>query len=581
MSSSAADFVPGAPEPEWDPRVLVVDDDDVARLAATGLLENLGLTVDCAEDGRQAVEMAAQRPYVAIFMDCEMPDVDGYTAARQIRTRDGRNAHTPVIAVTAKQRSVSLASGMVHHLTKPLAADVLEADCRRLGVLSGVSPSPGVISQPLTLDVPLLSPSVFPVAGGAQGVRVTKRARIFLREVTNHLPELWRAANAGTGASLVALAAALQERATQVGTERLARLCALLAQAAGPRPTSRIEDLEPAFRVVIRDTAQALADYEAGLSDVHGRPPGNGSPVVEPLAIVTASGLPEPGLPDPDRPESDRRAPYEPLRVALADDDPIARMVVGAMLADVDWLDLVGCAAGVREIVGLADLTRPHIVVVDWMMPDGGGPEASRRILARHPDTLIVGLTSSDNAKALTEMSAAGAICLVAKGGSAEQLTRTIRRALNAVSAARRQAGAPATAPAPAPAPAAGLETPGAIEGEGSLDPAGIDRLQAEFGSTILPDLVDLFGAQTPERLGELRRANATGDRSAIATVSHQLKGGCLTLAAVRMAELCSQLEQVAAHATRDGVADLIDRIERDFNHVHPALVAIASVPAA
>ena len=558
--------MPAATEPEWDPRVLVVVVDDVARLAETGLLENLGLRVDCATDGRQALEMSAQRPYVAIFMDCEMPDVDGYTAARQMRTREGRNAHTPVIAVTAKERWISLASGMAHHLTKPLTADVLEADCRQLGLLSGVSTSPGATPQPLTLDGPLLSPSVFAATSEAQGARVTKRALMFLREVTDHLPELWRSANAGHGASLVALATALQDRAAQVGTERLAGLCALLAQAGGPRPTGRVEDIEPHFRVVVRDTAAALADYADGPADDDGRPATNGSLASARLAIV-----PDAGLPERDRPEL-----YEPMRVALADDDPIARMVVGAMLSEVDWLDLVGCAAGVREIVGLADLTRPHIVVVDWMMPDGGGPEASRRILARHPDTLIVGLTSSDNAAALTEMSAAGALCLVAKGGSAEQLTRTIRRALNAVSAARGHAAALGAAPAPGQS----LETPHAIEADSSLDAAGVDRLQTEFGSTILPDLVDLFGAQTPERLGELRRANATGDRSAIATVAHQLKGGCLTLAAVRMAELCSQLEQAAPHATRDGVADLVDRIESDFKYVHPALVAIAAAPA-
>ena len=55
---------------------------------------------------------------------------------------------------------------------------------------------------------------------------------------------------------------------------------------------------------------------------------------------------------------------------------------------------------------------------------------------------------------------------------------------------------------------------------------------------------------------------------------------GCLTLAAVRMADLCSQLEKSGANASRDAIADLINRIESEFSRVHPALVAIIAAPA-
>src|SRR6202035_2610019 len=82
----------------WEPRVLVVDDDEVCRFAATTLLERLGMATDVAGNGREALEMTAKRPYVAIFMDCAMPEVDGYTAAREIAHRDGRSRHTLVIA---------------------------------------------------------------------------------------------------------------------------------------------------------------------------------------------------------------------------------------------------------------------------------------------------------------------------------------------------------------------------------------------------------------------------------------------------------------------------------------------------
>ena len=59
-------------ERRWEPRVLVVDDDEISRLAAVGLLRRLGLTVDIAADGREALELSAQWSYVAIFMDCPL-----------------------------------------------------------------------------------------------------------------------------------------------------------------------------------------------------------------------------------------------------------------------------------------------------------------------------------------------------------------------------------------------------------------------------------------------------------------------------------------------------------------------------
>ncbi|MEO6859363.1 MAG: response regulator [Solirubrobacteraceae bacterium] len=89
---------------DWNPRVLVVDDDDICRIAAQRLLEKLGIAVDVARDGQEALNMSAGWPYVAIFMDCAMPNVDGYQAARQIRYRDRESSGALVIVVTTHAR---------------------------------------------------------------------------------------------------------------------------------------------------------------------------------------------------------------------------------------------------------------------------------------------------------------------------------------------------------------------------------------------------------------------------------------------------------------------------------------------
>lgn len=118
------------------------------------------------------------------------------------------------------------------------------------------------------------------------------------------------------------------------------------------------------------------------------------------------------------------------VRVAIADDDPLARMAIQAMVMRCCGLTLVGAASGVQEIVDVASAGRAEAIVLDWMMPDGGGAEAARRILRRNPAMRIVALTASHSDDAAHEMLRAGAFSVLHKGGSAQQLERTIHRAL-------------------------------------------------------------------------------------------------------------------------------------------------------
>lgn len=110
-------------------RVLVVEDHAVNRLLATRLLKKLGCEVTIAENGRIACELTAHQSYDLVFMDCQMPEMDGYQATRTIRRREletGR--HLPIIALTAnamnEDRQRCLDSGMDDYIPKPyLAAD--------------------------------------------------------------------------------------------------------------------------------------------------------------------------------------------------------------------------------------------------------------------------------------------------------------------------------------------------------------------------------------------------------------------------------------------------------------------------
>jgi signal transduction histidine kinase/CheY-like chemotaxis protein len=116
------------------PRILVVDDNAANRFIARSFLEASGAVVEEAEDGEVSVQMAANGRYDVIFMDLQMPVMDGYSAAQAIRAM-GHGRRTAIIALTAdstiRDQSRFDASGMNGFLSKPLQKDRLLAEVAR------------------------------------------------------------------------------------------------------------------------------------------------------------------------------------------------------------------------------------------------------------------------------------------------------------------------------------------------------------------------------------------------------------------------------------------------------------------
>jgi CheY-like chemotaxis protein len=105
-------------------RVLVVEDNVVNQKVAGAMLEKLGLQVDFAVNGLEAVRFSEEVSYSMIFMDCQMPQMDGYTAAREIRGRARGGWRVPIVAMTAEAmagaREHCLAAGMDDYIAKPV-----------------------------------------------------------------------------------------------------------------------------------------------------------------------------------------------------------------------------------------------------------------------------------------------------------------------------------------------------------------------------------------------------------------------------------------------------------------------------
>ncbi len=112
--------------------ILLVEDHPVNREVATDMLEELGYSVCTAKNGKEAVERASTQRFDAIFMDCQMPEMDGYEATRIIRKREHENpagGHTPIIALTGdaseQGRQECLSTGMDDFVAKPFRMEQL------------------------------------------------------------------------------------------------------------------------------------------------------------------------------------------------------------------------------------------------------------------------------------------------------------------------------------------------------------------------------------------------------------------------------------------------------------------------
>lgn len=120
------------PLPTLRGRVLLVDDSAVNLLVASTMLERCGLTVDQAENGRDALQRMQATPYDLVLMDCQMPEMNGFEATqawRQHETREALPTRTPIVALTASavnsDRERCIECGMDDYLVKPFEMDDL------------------------------------------------------------------------------------------------------------------------------------------------------------------------------------------------------------------------------------------------------------------------------------------------------------------------------------------------------------------------------------------------------------------------------------------------------------------------
>nr|WP_297353952.1 response regulator [uncultured Caldimonas sp.] len=246
-------------------RVLVVEDNAVNQEIARELLSRAGLVVAVADDGQQALDRVARETFDAVLMDCEMPVMDGYTAAGLLRLRDPEH-HLPIIAMTANamagDRERALGTGMDDYIGKPIRVPEMFATLARWIPPQGQRPTDRTAAvEPMpALACPGLDPHAWHELGLGDAHLYRRLLALFLqtyrafpapldaclqRGDTHALADQvhgLKSAAASLGASGVAAAAEHLERACGAGADAVKQAALLDRLSAQLRPV--LEGLE-------------------------------------------------------------------------------------------------------------------------------------------------------------------------------------------------------------------------------------------------------------------------------------------------------------------------------------------------
>jgi CheY-like chemotaxis protein len=209
-------------------RILVAEDNAVNQKVAVRMLEKLGYTADIARNGLEVIRAMSYVPYDLVFMDCQMPEMDGFEATSQIRETEGTARHTHIVAMTANalqgDREKSLAARMDDYISKPVRHTDLAGAIDRLLSLSQAADqtAPKAITPVLLLDE-----SVLQEMAGSEGEWgfVQELLAEFVRETLARIDETRRAAATDDCTGVQGTAHRLKGACKQLGLVAMAEIC--------------------------------------------------------------------------------------------------------------------------------------------------------------------------------------------------------------------------------------------------------------------------------------------------------------------------------------------------------------------
>jgi diguanylate cyclase (GGDEF)-like protein len=418
--------------------ILIADDDPGTRLTVSAAVERLGHRCTVTEDGEAALRAYLAEPPDAVITDWQMPGMDGTALVEAIRAQGaGHYSYVMVLTGVADEGSAraTMEAGADDLLLKPLepaqlerkliAAERVTAMHRRMHEDARHDAATGLANRlRLAEDLEVLCGrvaryghvycvAVFDV-DNFKGVN-DSAGHLFgdqtLRSVAQTLQREVRSGDAVYRYGGEEFLVLLPEQSLETATLAAERLRAAVEALAIPHP------------------AGGVVTVSAGVAGLHD--PTCGPDEIFELADQALYRAKEGGR---NRVEVHEAAGSQQsaggVRLLIADDDPMIRLTLSALIERESGFELVGTAEDADEAIEMAARRRPDVVLLDFNMPGGGGVRAATQIRDADPGVKLVAVSADDSQAAQYEMSRAGAVGYVVKGSPDEEIVRVIRSAV-------------------------------------------------------------------------------------------------------------------------------------------------------
>jgi signal transduction histidine kinase/CheY-like chemotaxis protein len=237
-------------------QLLIAEDSKINRDVLLGMLEDLGLSIEVATNGIEAIDLYREKKFDFIFMDCQMPLMDGYETSHQIRLleKDG-STRTPIVALTANalsgDRQRALDSGMDDYLTKPFRQEQLISTIYHWTLDSGAHAPQTTSSHTPEANKPIASIDIS-ILKDYQGISEQNANDLlqlvvsgFLEESKTYIADLQLAFHHKSTAEILTVSHKFKSASGQTGAMRLMKLLATLEKRA--RNSASITDMDEIF----------------------------------------------------------------------------------------------------------------------------------------------------------------------------------------------------------------------------------------------------------------------------------------------------------------------------------------------
>jgi CheY-like chemotaxis protein len=234
-------------------RILLVEDNPVNQKVASHMLRKIGYQADVAANGREAVDALLRQMYDVVFMDVQMPEMDGIEATRHIRAHWSDCKRPYIIAMTAHtmvgDREACLAAGMNDYLSKPVQFEILNEKLEQAERTNRVQ-SPAVHDAPASAEqtsdeqsVVVIDETLYAVFQETMGDMTTELVEVFLQDGAETLQEMQVVYARNDSYALYQLAHSLKSSSAQIGAMSLSELCQQLEDLGRSGELAEVHDL--------------------------------------------------------------------------------------------------------------------------------------------------------------------------------------------------------------------------------------------------------------------------------------------------------------------------------------------------